>query len=201
MIAMFLRAGRSKRAAAVAAAGAIDLVDAMSRGFPVPPMPAALPAQRPRDAQIPKETPMPEFRTRSPVSRDLSNHVQEAHYRVLPRGEGADRAALSRPPPAQPPCGRPGEVHRLRAVRLGLPGRRDLRRGRRQHRGGALLPGRTLRPRLPDQLPALHRLRPVHRGLPDPGADDDQRVRDSPTTTAPTSSTRRTSCWRPCSRA
>ena len=27
----------------------------------------------------------------------------------------------------------------LRAVRLGLPGRRDLRRGRRQHRGGALL--------------------------------------------------------------
>jgi hypothetical protein len=34
---------------------------------------------------------------------------------------------------------RAGEVRRLRAVRLGLPGRRDLRRGRRQHRGGALL--------------------------------------------------------------
>ncbi len=31
--------------------------------------------------------------------------------------------------------GRPGEVHRVRAVRLGLPRRRDLRRGRRQHRG------------------------------------------------------------------
>ena len=30
---------------------------------------------------------------------------------------------------------RAGEVHRLRAVRVGLPGRRDLRRGRRQHRG------------------------------------------------------------------
>ena len=38
-------------------------------------------------------------------------------------------------------------------------------------------PGRAVRPRLPDQLPALHLLRPVHRGLPDPGADDDERVR------------------------
>ena len=38
-------------------------------------------------------------------------------------------------------------------------------------------PGRALRPRLPDQLPALHPLRAVHRGVPDPGADDDQRVR------------------------
>jgi hypothetical protein len=56
-------------------------------------------------------------------------------------------------------AGRSGEVHRLRAVRLGVPGRRDLRRGRGQHRGGALLPGGALRPRLPDQLPALHLLR------------------------------------------
>ena len=29
----------------------------------------------------------------------------------------------------------------LRALRLGVPGRRHLRRGRRQHRGGPLLPG------------------------------------------------------------
>ena len=87
-------------------------------------------------------------------------------------------AALPRPPPAQPAPGRAGEVHRLRAVRVGLPGRRDLRRGRRQHRRtSSFSPGRALRPRLPDQLPALHLLRPVHRGLPDPGADDDQRVR------------------------
>ena len=49
--------------------------------------------------------------------------------------------------------------------------------GARQHRGRALLAGRALRPRLPDQLPALHLLRPVHRGLPDPRADDEQRVR------------------------
>ena len=41
----------------------------------------------------------------------------------------------------------------------------------------ALLARRALRPRLPDQLPALHPLRTVHRGLPDPRADDDQRVR------------------------
>ena len=73
---------------------------------------------------------------------------------------------------------RAGEVHRLRAVRLGLPGRRHLRRGRGQHRGRTVLARRTLRPRLPDQLSAVHRLRVVHRGLPHPGADDDQRIRD-----------------------
>ena len=42
---------------------------------------------------------------------------------------------------------------------------------------GTLQPRRALRPRLPDQLPALHPVRAVHRGLPDPRADDDQRVR------------------------
>ena len=41
----------------------------------------------------------------------------------------------------------------------------------------ALLAGRALRPRLPDQLPALHPLRPLHRGVPDPRTHDDQRVR------------------------
>ena len=48
-----------------------------------------------------------------------------------PVREAAHRAALPRPAPAQPLARRAGEVHRLRAVRLGLPGRRDLRRGRR----------------------------------------------------------------------
>ena len=52
---------------------------------------------------------------------------------AVPGGEAADRAAFPRPSPAQPLARRPGEVHRLRAVRLGLPRRRDLRRGRRQH--------------------------------------------------------------------
>ena len=41
----------------------------------------------------------------------------------------------------------------------------------------AVQPRRALRPRLPDQLPALHPVRAVHRGLPDAGAHDDQRVR------------------------
>ena len=85
--------------------------------------------------------------------------------------------ALPRSPPAQPLARRSREVHRLRAVRVGLPGRRDLRRGRVQHRRRALQPRRALRPRLPDQLPALHPVRPVHRGVPHPRADDDQRVR------------------------
>ena len=52
--------------------------------------------------------------------------------------------------------------------------------GASQHRrrtDRAVQPGRALRPRLPDQLPALHPVRAVHRGLPDPGAHDDQRVR------------------------
>src|SRR5450759_857181 len=60
---------------------------------------------------------------------------------------------------------------------MGLPGRSDLRRGRRQHDGRAVLARRTLRPRLPDQLLALHLLRAVHRGLPHSRAHDDERVR------------------------
>ena len=92
----------------------------------------------------------------------------------------ADRAALPRPARAQPAPRRPGEVRRLRAVRLGLPGRRDLRRGRRQHRGRSATRPVSATARLPDQLPALHLLRAVHRGLPDPVADDEQRVRAGP---------------------
>ena len=49
--------------------------------------------------------------------------------------------------------------------------------GARQRRGRAVQPRRALRPRLPDQLPALHPVRAVHRGLPDARVDDDQRVR------------------------
>ena len=58
---------------------------------------------------------------------------------VVPGGEAADRAAVPRPPPAQPVAGRAGEMHRLRAVRVGLPGGRHLRRGPGQHRGGQVL--------------------------------------------------------------
>ena len=71
----------------------------------------------------------------------FAHHVQEGDDGGVPRRPQADQAPLPRPARAQPAPRRPGEVRRLRAVRLGLPGRRDLRRGRRQHRGGPLLPG------------------------------------------------------------
>ena len=105
----------------------------------------------------------------------------QGRHRAVPLREAADRAPLPRASPAQPLARRSREVHRLRALRVGLPGRRDLRRGcvqrRQRQRRGPLQPRRALRPRLPDQLPALHPVRPVHRGVPDPGAHDDQRVR------------------------
>ncbi len=44
--------------------------------------------------------------------------------------------------------------------------------------GRALLAGRAVWRRLPDQLPALHPVRAVRGGLPDQGADHDQRLRD-----------------------
>ena len=78
---------------------------------------------------------------------------QDLHPGLPPqegRGEGHD-AALPRPSPAEPLARRPGEVRRLRTVCLGLSGRRDLCRGRRQHRGRALLPRRTVWPGLPEQ--------------------------------------------------
>ena len=65
---------------------------------------------------------------------DLLDDVQEGLHPAVPVRLLPDRAALPRPARAEPAPGRAGEVRRLRAVRLGLPGRRDLRRGRRQHR-------------------------------------------------------------------
>ena len=53
--------------------------------------------------------------------------------RAVPLREGQPHGAeVPRPAPAQPLARRAGEVHRLRAVRVGVPGRRDLRRGRRR---------------------------------------------------------------------
>ena len=73
------------------------------------------------------------------LRRHLRADVPQGDHRAVPvRAEG-DQAALPRPARAQPAPRRAGEVRRLRAVRLGLPGRRDLRRGRRQHRGRPLL--------------------------------------------------------------
>ncbi len=62
-------------------------------------------------------------------------------------------------------------------------------------------PGRALRPRLPDQLSALHLLRAVHRGLPDPRADDEQRVRARRRHPGRASSSRRRTCSARCCRA
>ncbi len=128
-------------------------------------------------AEEPKDTkpgfPEPGGRLR----RDLQGHVQEAAHRAVPGAAEDHGSALPRTAPAQPPSGRPGEVRRLRVVRLGLSRRRDLRRGRGQHGRGALLARRAVRPRLPDQLRPLHPVRAVHRGVPHARADDDQRVR------------------------
>jgi len=59
----------------------------------------------------------------------FSNMFKEADHGAVPGKTRTRRTALSRPPPAQPVSRRAGEVHRLRAVCLGLPGRRHLRRG------------------------------------------------------------------------
>ena len=77
-----------------------------------------------------------DVRLRQGLRRHLLDDVQEGVHRGVPGRLPAGRAALPRPARAQPAPGRAGEVRRLRAVRLGLPGRRHLRRGRRQHRGG-----------------------------------------------------------------
>ena len=142
-------------------------------GFPVPPLPAA--TLQPKQG----EEPMPKFLDAiAGFGVTFATMFKKPITEEYPEKPGPDRAALPRPPPTQPLSRRAGEVHRLRAVRVGLPGRRHLRRGRGQHRGRTLLARRAVRPGLPDQLPALHRLRAVHRGLPDPGADHDQRLRD-----------------------
>ena len=72
---------------------------------------------------------------RSPVSAvTFGTMFKKPITEQYPEKPGPVAKRYPRPPPAQPLPRRAGEVHRLRAVRLGLPGRRDLRRGRRQHR-------------------------------------------------------------------
>ena len=98
-------------------------------------------------------------------------------HHPVPGGEAAEARALPRPPRPQPLRGRHGEVHRLRAVRRRLPGPVHLRPRRRQPARRAGVAGRALRLRLRDQLPALHPLRPVRRGVPDRGHHRDEAVR------------------------
>ena len=110
------------------------------------------------------------------------------------RREDRQARAAPRPPRPQPLRGRHGEVHRLRAVRRCVPGQVHLRARRRQRPRRPHVAGRALRVRLRDQLPALHPLRPVRRGVPDRGDHRDQAVRVLASPTARTRSTPRTSC-------
>ena len=180
-----------QRAARYAAAETADVARPAGRrartGIPgAADGPAALPRRRSRGSLDRYQRKPPAGRSQvldflNPIKGfgvTFQRDVQEGRDRLVPGGKAADRAAVPRSPPAQPVAGRAGEMHRLRAVRLGLPGGRHLRRGPGQHRGGQVLPRRAVRGRLPDQLPALHPVRHVHRGLPDPRADHDQRVRD-----------------------
>ena len=89
-----------------------------------------------------------------------------------PAGDRADPGARPhRPAPAEPARERPGEVHRLRAVRVRLPRRRDLGRGSGQRPRASDVAGGAVREGLPDQLPALHHVRPLRRGVPHAGPD------------------------------
>ena len=115
------------------------------------------------------------------VRGHLPDHVQEGRHRAVPVREAARRRRASTAgtsSTAGPTAWRsasaascaPGPARPTRSTSRARPTRRRRRRGPVQ-------PRRALRPRLPDQLPALHPVRAVHRGLPDPCAHDDQRVR------------------------
>ncbi len=93
--------------------------------------------------------------------------------RRRPRREDRQAGTSPRPSRAEQVRGRDGEVHRLRAVRGSVPGEVHLRPRRRQRPREPDVAGRAVRLRLRDQLPAVHPLRSVRRGVPDRG---DHRV-------------------------
>jgi hypothetical protein len=64
--------------------------------------------------------------------RSSARSSVETSPRSTPRRSSRRPRAAHRPAPAEPARQRPGEVHRLRAVRVRVPGRRDLGRGRGQ---------------------------------------------------------------------
>ena len=87
------------------------------------------PSPPPPKGRNPDGTPRPVGRFRRHVQHDVPQDLHAGLPAREGQGEG-HHAALPRPAPAQPLARRPGEVRRLRAVRVGLPGGRDLRRGR-----------------------------------------------------------------------
>ena len=94
-----------------------------------------------------------------------------------PEAQAPEAGALPRPSRPQPLRGRDGEVHRVRAVRRRVPGAVHLRARRRQPARRARVARRALRLRLRDQLPALHPLRSLRRGVPDRGDHRDEALR------------------------
>src|SRR5207247_1684554 len=104
----------------------------------------------------------------SPSSYRICNHPEiplpQAGYRQLSRAESADVPEIPGKAGADARRERPGEVRRVRAVRRGVPGRRDLPRGGGERRHGA--GGAALRVGLSDPQDALHLLRVLRRSLP-----------------------------------
>ena len=118
------------------------------------------------------------------IGRRKRSRREYSGGQVRPRREDAEARAAARPPRPQPLRGRHGEVHRLRVVRRRVPGGVHLRARRRQPARRPRVPGRALRLRLRDQLPALHPLRPLRGGLPHRGDHRDRSCSSSRSRTA-----------------
>ncbi len=104
--------------------------DAFAGGYPVPPMPDR-PKKTGRSADgVPERTALGPGRR---VRGHLPDDVPQGGHRAVPLREVPHRAAVPRTSPAQPVARRAREVHRLRAVRVGMPGGRDLCRGCVEH--------------------------------------------------------------------
>ena len=75
-------------------------------------------------------------RARAGADADRAPHVRAQDHRAVPGGEDADEPALPRTARAAPLSERRGALHRLQAVRGGVPGARDhhrIRAARRRH--------------------------------------------------------------------
>jgi len=109
------------------------------------------------------------------VRHDLQVHVQALGHGELSRSESADVSQVAGQAGADARRGRTGEMRRVRAVRGGVPGGRDLPGGggkRRYRHGGA-----ALRRDLPDPQDALHLLRVLRGSVPRVGDFHGQGLR------------------------
>ena len=113
----------------------------------------------------------------------------------VPGREEAEAAAPARPPRPQPLRGRDGEVHRLRAVRRGVPGRLHLRAraGQPARPPGVARASATATSTRSTTCAASTATCASRRARPRPSPSPS--CSSSPSPTAPTPSTPRTSCW------